>query len=104
MAERTSVTVRRPNNIARHDSDGDPGARDRSSRKSIRDSSKPPRLAEVVAPRRVWPRFECPVRLVGENESPWRAATRPGEDRVSEDGLTGVRAYARVNEVSGTHP
>lgn len=33
-----------------------------------------------------------------------RAATRPGEDRVSEDGLTDVRAYARVNEVSGTHP
>lgn len=29
---------------------------------------------------------------------------RVSEDRVSEDGLTDVRAYARVNEVSGTYP
>lgn len=34
-------------------------------------------------------------------------ATGPAEvseDRMSEDGLTDVRAYARVNEVSGTYP
>lgn len=31
-------------------------------------------------------------------------AGRVSEDRVSEDGLTDVRAYARVNEVSGTYP
>jgi len=29
---------------------------------------------------------------------------RVSEDRMSEDGLTDVRAYARVNEVSGTYP
>ncbi|KAL0116617.1 hypothetical protein PUN28_009925 [Cardiocondyla obscurior] len=29
---------------------------------------------------------------------------RVSQDRVSEDGLTDVRAYAQVNEVSGTYP
>lgn len=42
----------------------------------------------------------CVPSTLGPRVSTTTEAT---EDRVSEDGLTDVRAYARVNEVSGTY-